>query len=139
MAIGRITSQEEFDPGDNARVTRVGSFLRKAKVDELPELFNVLKGDMSIVGPKPEVEKYVRTYPEDFNVILKIRPGLSDYASIKYRDEQQILASRPDPRRYYLHVILPEKLRLAKCYVEKVCFRTDVRIIRETLKSIVVL
>lgn len=94
---------------------------------------------MSIVGPSPEVEKYVRAYPEYFKAILKIRPGLTNYASIEYRDEEAILASQPDPEAYHLTVILPDKLRLAKCYVEKVCFRTDVRIIRETLKSIVVL
>ena len=137
MVLTQSEVKGQFEPGDKSRVTRVGSFLRKLKMDELPELFNVLNGDMSIVGPRPEVQEYVRAYPEDFKAILKIRPGLSDYASIKYRDEEEILASQPNPEAYYLHVILPDKLRLAKDYAEEVSFRMDVRVIRETLRSIV--
>ena len=138
MSMDICESQREFEPGDNARVTRVGSFLRKAKLDELPELFNVFSGDMSIVGPRPEVEKYVRAYPEDFKAILKIRPGLSDFASIKYRDEESILASQPDPEAHYLNVLLPDKVRLARLYAEEISFSTDLRIIRDTLRSIVI-
>jgi len=129
--------KSQFNPGDESRVTRIGRFIRKTKLDELPELLNVLRGNMSIIGPRPEVEKYVRAYPEDFKVILKIRPGLSDYASIKYRDEETILASQHDPEQYYLQVILPDKLRLAKRYVEETSFNTDLHIIKDTLKSIV--
>lgn len=137
MSIGENESQREFDPGDTEMVTRMGSFLIKTKLHELPELFNVLNGDMSIVGPRPEVDKYVRAYPEDFDTILKIRPGLSDYASIKYRDEEAILASQPDPEAHYLNVILPDKLRLAKRYAKEISFSTDLCIIRDTLRSIV--
>jgi len=137
MVLTQSEVKGQFEPGDKSRVTRVGSFLRKLKMDELPELFNVLNGDMSIVGPRPEVQEYVRAYPEDFSTVLKIRPGLSDYASIKYRDEEEILASQPNPEAYYLHVILPDKLRMAKDYAEEVSFRIDVRIIRETLRSVV--
>jgi lipopolysaccharide/colanic/teichoic acid biosynthesis glycosyltransferase len=82
MSIAKSESQMDFDPGESERVTRMGSFLRKAKLDELPELFNVLNGNMSIVGPRPEVEEYVRVCTEDFKAILKIRPGFSGYASI---------------------------------------------------------
>ena len=82
MSISKNPSQRDFDPGDIGRVTRVGSFLRKTKLGELPGLFNVINGQMSIVGPRPEVEKYVQAYPEDFMEILKIRPGLSDFASL---------------------------------------------------------
>jgi len=139
MSVSKGAGAQEFDPGDSRRITRVGWILRKTKLDELPELFNVLNGDMSIVGPRPEVEKYVNFYSEDFKAILKIRPGLSDYASIKYRDEEATLASQPDPEAHYLNVILPDKLRLARLYAEGVSFRTDLRIIRDTLKSIVVL
>jgi len=117
-------------------VTRVGSFLRRTKLDELPEFFNVLNGDMSIVGPRPEVADYVRVYSEDFNQTLKIRPGLSDFSSIKYRNEEAILAGQPDPEAYYLNVILPDKLRLAKLYVKNVSFNTDLQIIIDTIKSI---
>lgn len=139
MSIRRNEGHKEFDPGDTDRVTRMGSFLRKTKLDELPELFNVLNGNMSIVGPRPEVEKYVQAYPEDFKMILRIRPGLSDYASIKYRDEGEILASQPDPEAHYLNVILPDKIRLARLYAEDVSFSTDLRIIGDTLRSIVAL
>ena len=138
MSIAKSESQMDFDPGESERVTRMGSFLRKAKLDELPELFNVLNGDMSIVGPRPEVEEYVRAYTEDFKAILKIRPGFSGYASIKYHNEEEILASKPDPQQYYLYVILPEKLRLAKRYAEEVSFGTDLCIIGNTLTSIVI-
>jgi len=130
-------AKAQFNPGDNNRVTKVGAFLRKTKIDELPELINVVKGDMSIVGPRPEVEIYVQDYSEDFRKILQIRPGLTDFASIKYRDEENILAKQPDPEVYYREVLLPDKLSLAKCYVDRVSFDTDVRIIKNTLKSII--
>lgn len=126
----------EFDPGDASRITKVGAFLRKTKLDELPELYNVLKGDMSIIGPRPEVEKYIRIHCEDFKEVLKIRPGLSDYASIKYRYEEEILAGQDKPETYYLRVILPDKLRLARRYVKEISLSTDLRIIKETLKAI---
>ena len=138
MAVAKDPLKREFEPGDNTRVTRVGAFLRRTKLDELPELFNVLNGNMSIVGPRPEVEKYVRGYREDFKEILKIRPGLSDYASIKYRDEEGMLAGQPDPERYYREVVLPDKLHLARRYLEEMSLRTDMRIIMETIKRIVV-
>lgn len=138
MAVAEDPLQGEFEPGDNRRVTRVGWFLRRTKLDELPELFNVLNGNMSTVGPRPEVEKYVRAYPEDFKEILKIRPGLSDYASIKYRDEEAMLAGQPDPEGYYREVILPDKLYLARRYLEEMSLRTDMRIIIETIKSVCV-
>jgi len=127
----------QFDPGDTCRVTKVGNILRKTKIDELPELINVIRGDMSIVGPRPEVEEYVQAYAEDFKEILQIRPGLTDFASIKYRDEENILASQPNPKIYYWHVILPDKLSLAKRYVKQISFDTDLRIIKNTLRSII--
>ena len=136
MAPFEHNPKREFEPGCSARITRIGRILRKTKVDELPTLFNVMRGEMSIVGPRPEVEKYIRAYPEDFKAILKIRPGLSGFASIKYRDEGAILASRSDSEYHYLHVILPDKLRLAKEYCRDVSFRTDLLIILETIKSI---
>ena len=135
MSIGRNKRQKEFEPGNTDRVTRVGIFLRKTKLDELPELVNVLNSDMSIVGPRPEVEKYVWANTEDFSEILKIRPGLSDFASIKYRDEEAILASQHDPEAYYINVILPDKLCLARRYAEEISFSTDLRIIKDTLRS----
>jgi len=138
MSIGRNKRQKEFEPGNTDRVTKVGVFLRKTKLDELPELLNVLNLDMSIVGPRPEVEEYVWANTEDFSEILKIRPGLSDFASIKYRDEESILAGHPDPEEHYCNVILPDKLRLARRYAEEISFSTDLSIIRDTLRSFVV-
>lgn len=137
MALSEDIGRSEFDPGDQTRVTRIGSFLRKTKLDELPELFNVLNGDMSIVGPRPEVAEYVRAYPEDFRQILGVRPGVTDFASIKYRDEETILAAQPDPEAHYLNVILPDKLRLAKLYEKNISLSTDFRIIMGTIKNIV--
>ena len=108
----------------------------QTKIDELLTLFNVLQGDMSLVGPRPEVWKYVQAYLDDFIEILGIRPGLSDYASIKYREEEEILANQDKPESYYFRVILPDKLRLARRYVKEISMSTDLRIIKETLKAI---
>jgi len=131
-------SGKEFTPGDSSRITKLGKILRKTKIDELPELLNVLIGDMSIVGPRPEVAFYVEAYPRDFAEVLKIRPGLSDLASLKYRDEEMILKSHITPEKYYRDVILPDKLRLARHYSEKISFKTDLRIIGDTLRYILV-
>jgi lipopolysaccharide/colanic/teichoic acid biosynthesis glycosyltransferase len=135
MTLVRQVSDNQFEPGGKSRITRVGKVLRSTKIDELPELINVLKGDMSLVGPRPEVPEYVQAYPDDFKAILHVRPGLSDYASIKYRHEEDILASHPDPEYCYRYGILPDKLMLAKRYTENVSFRTDYQIIIETVKK----
>jgi len=136
MRPDKAALSRQFEPGEKCRVTRFGEFLRKTKLDELPELFNVLFGDMSIVGPRPEVEKYFSVYPDEFRVILEVRPGLSDFASIKYRNEEEILASVADPEHYYVAGILPDKLKLAAEYVERISLRTDMKIISETLRSL---
>jgi lipopolysaccharide/colanic/teichoic acid biosynthesis glycosyltransferase len=128
--------RDNFEPGDNSRVTKIGTLLRKTKLDELPELLNVLKGDMSIVGPRPEVKKYVRLYRQDYEEILSVRPGLSDFASIKYRNEEEILAGQSNPEGYYVHEILPDKVRLAKQYVRNISFGTDSWVMRKTLNSL---
>ena len=91
---------------------------------------------MSFVGPRPEVEKYVQLYTKDFEAILKVRPGLSDFASIEYRDEESILAKQADPEKHYIEAILPDKLSLAKQYAQQISFKTDMLIIRKTLKRI---
>ena len=103
---------------------------------EVFEFLNVLKGDMSIVGPRPEVKKYVWFYRADYEEILRVRPGLSDFASIKYRNEEEILTARSNPEDYYVHEILPDKLRLAKQYVKNISFGTDSWVIRKTLNSL---
>ncbi|MGZ3996819.1 MAG: sugar transferase [Flavisolibacter sp.] len=127
----RITSG-----GDN-RVTRVGRMLRKFKIDELPQLFNVLKGDMSLVGPRPEVIKYVEWYKDDYERILSIRPGITDISSMTFRNEESILQGVDDPERYYVHVLLPEKMRLAREYIQNVSFFYDVELIFKTLYKVI--
>jgi lipopolysaccharide/colanic/teichoic acid biosynthesis glycosyltransferase len=136
MTVERISTKGLFEPGDARRVTAIGKFLRKTKVDELPELFNVLVGDMSIVGPRPEVEKYVGLFPSEYHAVLKVKPGLSDLASIKYRNEEKMLATQTNPEKFYLEEILPDKLRLAKKYIEDISFKVDMQIMFKTLKSI---
>lgn len=136
MTPRKNTNMGSFDLGDSSRVTRIGRLLRDNKIDELPQLFNVLAGEMSIVGPRPEVAKYVESFVDDFKHILSVRPGLSDYASIKYRDEESILAAQDDPETYYRTVILPDKLRLSKAYTQNVSLKNDLIIIARTLKRI---
>jgi lipopolysaccharide/colanic/teichoic acid biosynthesis glycosyltransferase len=119
--------------GDDPRITRVGKFLRKTKIDELPQLLNVLKGDMSLVGPRPEVPRYVELFRDDYAEILQVRPGITDLASIRYRDEASVLARAADPEREYVERVLPEKIALAKEYVRRRSFRLDVTLIAQTL------
>jgi len=101
------------------RVTKIGKFLRKYKIDELPQLINVLKGEMSFVGPRPEVRKYVELFKQDYKKLLKIRPGITDPASIKYSDEERVLAFSNNWEEDYIKKILPEKIKLASQYVDK--------------------
>ena len=95
--------------GDDPRITRVGRLLRKTKIDELPQLFNVLAGDMSLVGPRPEVRRYVEMFADDYAEILRVRPGITDLASIKYRDEAAILGQAADPEEEYVRRVLARK------------------------------
>ncbi len=127
----RITSG-----GDN-RITKVGRILRKFKIDELPQLYNVLKGDMSLVGPRPEVIKYVEWYKADYERILSIRPGITDISSMTFRNEESILQGVDDPEQYYVHVLLPEKMRLAREYIQNVSFFYDVKLIFKTLYHVI--
>jgi lipopolysaccharide/colanic/teichoic acid biosynthesis glycosyltransferase len=119
--------------GKDPRITRVGGLLRRAKIDELPQLWNVFVGDMSLVGPRPELPAYVRMFQSDFEEILQVRPGITDPASIKYRNESDLLGEASFPERFYLKEILPDKIRLAKEYVRDASFLLDMKIILETL------
>ena len=123
--------------GDDARVTKVGRILRKFKLDELPQLVNVLIGDMSLVGPRPEVPRYVEPLRAQFSEVLVVRPGLTDLASVKYIDESSVLACFSNPEEAYQTKILPEKLRLAKLYVRHMSFRLDFAILVQTLLRMV--
>ena len=119
--------------GGDPRITRVGWYLRKTKIDELPQLINVLKGEMSLVGPRPEVRQYVELYRKDYEEILKVQPGITDLASLKYRDEAEVLGRSQDPEEEYVNRILPEKIRLAKEYLRQSSFLFDLTLILKTL------
>ncbi|MCB0284582.1 MAG: sugar transferase [Calditrichaeota bacterium] len=121
---------------NDIRITKTGRVLRKLKIDELPQLFNILLGQMSIVGPRPELEKYINHYMEDYKTILNVKPGLSDFASIKYRNEEQILARYENLEEAYLNIVLPDKINLNKQYVNSISFKTDLKIIYQTIRSV---
>ena len=120
----------------DSRITRVGYFLRKYKLDELPQLINVLIGEMSFVGPRPEVRKYVRLYSYRQLDVLMVKPGITDYASIEYSRESELLAKSADPEQLYIKTILPAKLELNLKYISEKSFWKDVMIIFRTLKKI---
>jgi lipopolysaccharide/colanic/teichoic acid biosynthesis glycosyltransferase len=119
--------------GRDPRITTVGSFLRKTKLDEFPQLINVLKGEMSLVGPRPEVPKYVEMFREAYAEVLTVRPGITDLASLRFRHEAEILAQAEDPEAEYCQRILPEKLRLAKEYIQHSSLVFDFQVIVQTL------
>ena len=121
----------------DSRITRIGYFLRKYKIDELPQLFNVLIGDMSLVGPRPEVKKYVEMYNEDQKKVLSIKPGITDYASIEYSNENTMLSISANPEQLYINEVMPAKLKLNLKYIEEQGLFTDLKIIFKTLEKIV--
>jgi lipopolysaccharide/colanic/teichoic acid biosynthesis glycosyltransferase len=119
------------------RITRVGAFLRRTKLDELPQLMNVLRGDMSLVGPRPEVQKYIDMYPAELRrIVLSVRPGMTDEASIEFRNEEALLAGASDAEAEYVREILPRKIELYVRYVKTRNFIGDLRILFRTLHSI---
>ncbi len=125
-----------FDVGDTKRVTRPGSFFRKTKLDELPQLWNVLKGDMSFVGPRPEVREWVDAYSERWAQVHQVRPGITDPASIYFRNEEDLLVKSEDPKAFYRDHILPQKLDLYIQYVNTQSFRSDVSLIFKTILAV---
>jgi len=118
------------------RVTRLGTILRKLKIDELPQLWNVLKGEMSLVGPRPELPRYVVDYNQKQLRVLCVRPGITDPASIRYRHEEEILAKSENPEDFYRNVVLPDKLELNLMYIEKMSFLFDAELLFQTLNSL---
>jgi lipopolysaccharide/colanic/teichoic acid biosynthesis glycosyltransferase len=130
-------SGPEVTAGGDPRVTPVGRILRKTKLDELPSLLNVLRGDLSLVGPRPEVPRYVALYPDsDRELLQRVRPGITDPATIRFRNEEEILARAADPEQAYVREVLPQKLRLYREYLEGASLGGDVRILFETLRVI---
>ena len=124
-------------PDDDPRLTRSGKFLRRVKLDELPQLINVLNGEMSIVGPRPQVSWAVENYTSEERILLTVRPGITDPASIKFHNEGEILRGSDDPDKLYMEVIHPEKMRLSMKYVRSRSLILDIKIIFQTLKSII--
>lgn len=122
--------------GRDPRVTRSGYYIRKYKLDELPQLINVFKGDMSLVGPRPEVRKYVDMYTPEQLRVLDVRPGITSLASIRYRNENDILAAADDPDRAYVEQVMPDKLAIDLEYVANASLASDLRLIFSTLKAI---
>ena len=127
-------------PGDDTRVTKSGKFLRRFKLDELPQLINVVKGEISLVGPRPEVMEYAKLYTGEEKIVYSVKPGMTDYASLWNIDEGAVLAgakTTEEAERKYLKEIRPEKVRLQMKYVKEMSLWTDVKIILRTLKSII--
>ena len=122
--------------GKDERITKIGSFLRKYKLDEIPQLINVLIGDMSLVGPRPEVPKYVALYTDEQKEILKVRAGITDYASIEFSNENDLLALEEDPEKAYIEKVMPKKIELNKKYLSEISVLMDIKIILLTIKKI---
>lgn len=124
--------------GRDKRITTIGYFLRKFKLDELPQLFNVIKGDMSLVGPRPEVKKYVDLYNASQREVLNVRPGITDYASMIYSNENELLAKTSDPEHEYIHTIMPAKLELNLKYIREKNLIVDIKILAQTVAKILI-
>ena len=131
MAAGGAGPQ--ITAADDPRITPVGSFLRRTKLDELPQLVNVVKGDMSLVGPRPEMARYVALFPEEFAQVLAIRPGITDFAALEFFDEEKLLATCADREKAYVEELLPRKLSLYREYLDRRGFLTDSAIICRTM------
>lgn len=137
MIVKEGAEQGDFDVGSSLRITKIGRCLRRAKLDELPQLWNVLIGAMSLVGPRPEVRKWVDEYHERWALVLSLRPGITDPASIAFRNEEQILAAQEDPEKFYRDILLPRKLDLYETYLRKHNFYGDLLILLKTFWAVV--
>ena len=137
MVVGASAKGAAVTKGEDPRITKIGKFLRQYKLDELPQLINVLKGDMSLVGPRPEMERYVAAFRDDYRTILSIKPGITDYATLEYRDEEKVLNRYDDVEAGYIQEVLPAKIVLYKRYIREMSFLTDIKIILKTLWKIV--
>ncbi len=133
MSVLESAREGRFDAGCTARVTPVGKILRRTKIDEFPQLINVLKGDMSLVGPRPEVQKWTTVYPERWKKVLTVAPGITDKASIEFRDEEALLSRSAEPEKVYRDLVLPQKLGLYEEYVDNQSFFGDIRLIFKTI------
>jgi lipopolysaccharide/colanic/teichoic acid biosynthesis glycosyltransferase len=135
MVVQSLPADEMITVAGDPRVTAVGKVLRRYKFDELPQLWNVIRGDMSLVGPRPELPVYVSGYTPDQRIVLYVRPGITDPASLAYRHEEEILAEQSDPEQFYRTRILPDKLTRSRAYLQQITLRNDIRIILRTISS----
>ncbi|MBT6746095.1 MAG: sugar transferase [Flavobacteriales bacterium] len=133
MTVGSDKKGQITIGNKDSRITKVGSILRKYKLDEFPQLINILNGEMSIVGPRPEVRKYVELYTKEQLNVLSVKPGLTDYASLEYINESEILGNSEDPNQTYINEIMPLKLKLNLKYISKISFITDLSLIFKTI------
>jgi len=136
MKVGADISGPSITIGGDRRITSLGRILRAVKLDELPQLWNVLKGDMSLVGPRPEVALYVKSYTEEQKKVLSVRPGITDPACLAYRYEEELLSRQPDPERHYQDVLLPHKLSLNAEYIRNISLKYDLVILLQTVSSL---
>lgn len=127
---------KQITVGNDSRITRVGKFIRKCKLDEFPQLINVLKGEMSLVGPRPEVPRYVELYDEYEEQILLVQPGITDYASIEFRNENEILGNSSNPEETYIEEIMPTKIELNMKYIRNISLIEDIKLILNTILAI---
>lgn len=127
---------KQITVGNDSRITRVGKFIRKCKLDEFPQLINVVKGEMSLVGPRPEVPRYVELYDEYEEQILLVQPGITDYASIEFRNENEILGNSSNPEETYIEEIMPTKIELNMKYIRNISLIEDIKLILNTILSI---
>lgn len=123
--------------GRDSRILKVGRLIRKSKLDEIPQLINVLRGDMSIVGPRPEVKKYTDLYDNKQRQVLSVRPGITDFASIEFRNENELLERAEHPEQFYIETIMPEKIQLNQIFVDNPSLRNYFAIIIRTIKKII--
>ena len=137
MRVGSDKGSQITVGGHDSRITRSGYFIRKTKIDELPQLINVFIGDMSLVGPRPEVRHYVDMWKPEQLHVLDVRPGITDPASIRYRNENELLEKAEDPEKYYVEVIMQDKIKLYLEYVEKHSFLYDLKLIFQTFFVII--
>lgn len=138
MCLDAETKGRQLTVGQDSRITRSGVFLRKFKIDELPQLLNVIAGDMSLVGPRPEVPRYVSLYPPEVRErVLSVKPGITDYASIEFKDESTVLGRSADPDKSYIEEIMPIKLKYYERYVAERSLWLDFKLIIATLRSLI--
>lgn len=137
MREGAESEGAQITVGADPRVTKVGAFLRAWKIDELPQLVNVVRGEMALVGPRPEVPRYVELYTPEQRRVLSVRPGITDPASIAFRNESELMAAQDDPERYYEEVLMPRKLQLNLDYLSERSLASDLGILVATVKAIV--